>query len=504
MKLAYLTPLSPIKSGIASYSAMLLPELASRASVTVVVEQDQWNAPPGLSVISYGEYVQRRASFDTAIYHLGNNPHHEFIYREALEHPGVAVLHDLVLHHLIVEMTLARGDVEGYVTTLRENHGEAGAAWARGRAAGFHNELGNFLFPASRVVAERSSAVIVHNAYAVEALQRMGVTVPIHRINHPFAASPVGPEHRALLRSQHGFSDSQIVIGMFGFVTAAKRPGVVFESFAQALRRNGDIRLLIVGETAPDVDLDTLASGLEIPPHTWKSTGYVRDDEFDRYALAVDRVVSLRYPSAGETSGALLRLFHAGNPVAVSDYAQFGEYPEELTVRIPLGRDEVDSLSHFLSDPLIHSAAAQRKWLFENAGIEDAARGYLLAAMDRSRLVATPSQFENSIPIFPQLRFEHVTRRQNLVRLVLRNDDVAVLRAVAYGSPEYRLVVKIFAGGEEIGSQWLSLSRDVSSGESAEFHLVVEERATTLALHHRMEGIASVHGAPFAVVTVAA
>ena len=68
--------------------------------------------------------------------------------------PGVIVLHDVVLHHLIVEMTLARGDVDGYVAALRASHGEAGEAWARGRAAGLHSEMGNFLLPASIEVAQ--------------------------------------------------------------------------------------------------------------------------------------------------------------------------------------------------------------------------------------------------------------------------------------------------------------------------------------------------------------
>src|ERR1043165_4928223 len=99
--------------------------------------------------------------YDEFIYQLGNNPHHAPMYAEALENPGIAVLHDLVLHHLIVEMTLARGDAEGYVDAMQASHGDAGAAWARGRAAGLHSEMGNFLLPASIEVARRSRAGLV-------------------------------------------------------------------------------------------------------------------------------------------------------------------------------------------------------------------------------------------------------------------------------------------------------------------------------------------------------
>src|SRR5439155_26010690 len=126
-----------------------------------------------------GEADLRPATTDLRIYQLGNNPHHEFVYREAMAHPGVVVLHDVVLHHLIVEMTLARGDVEGYVTALRASHGEVGEAWARGRAAGLHSEMGNFLLPASVEIANRSHAVIVHNDWSAGRLRSFGVTTPI-------------------------------------------------------------------------------------------------------------------------------------------------------------------------------------------------------------------------------------------------------------------------------------------------------------------------------------
>jgi hypothetical protein len=137
-----LTPLPPAKSGVAHYASLVLPELAKRVDVKAFASLDGY----------------RRGDFDEVIYQLGNNPHHEAMLTEALREPGVIVLHDLVLHHLIVETTLARGDAEGYVAALQESHGAAGAAWARGRAAGLHSEMGNFLLPASVEVASRSRA----------------------------------------------------------------------------------------------------------------------------------------------------------------------------------------------------------------------------------------------------------------------------------------------------------------------------------------------------------
>src|SRR5712691_12612515 len=156
-----------------------------------------------LDIVGPGD--PRPATGDLAIYQLGNNPHHESAYREAMRHPGVIVLHDVVLHHLIVEMTLARGDAEGYVEAMRANHGEMGAAWARGRIIGLHDELANFLLLASIDVANRSHAVIVHNQYAADRLHSLGVTTPIHVVPHPYRSSVLGPRSSFLGQGRDWF-----------------------------------------------------------------------------------------------------------------------------------------------------------------------------------------------------------------------------------------------------------------------------------------------------------
>src|SRR5205085_4769189 len=101
------------------------------------------------------------------------------------------------------------------------------------------------------------------------------------------------------------------------------------------------------------------------------------------YFGEVDRIVNLRYPSAGETSGTLIRAFDAGKPVAVSDYAQFAELPDDCVTKIPLGSGEVEALTRFLTEVLPNPAVAQRRWLEENARIELTVAGYLAALEEK-------------------------------------------------------------------------------------------------------------------------
>src|SRR5882724_4956089 len=115
------TPLPPSRTGIAHFSLMLVAALREHVDVVGIDSPD---------AEMFGPIPDPRHPAPR-IYHLGNNPHHEWIYRAAMQTPGVIVLHDLVLHHLIVEMTLARGDADGYAAALGASHGAAGEAWAR-------------------------------------------------------------------------------------------------------------------------------------------------------------------------------------------------------------------------------------------------------------------------------------------------------------------------------------------------------------------------------------
>jgi glycosyltransferase involved in cell wall biosynthesis len=384
----------------------------------------------------------------------------------------VIVLHDFVLHHLIVEMTLARGDVDGYVAALEANHGAAGAAWARGRAIGLHSEIGNFLLPASIDVANRSRAVIVHNRYAADRLEAFGVKTPIHVIGHPYVHQEL-PD-----RTEKG------TIGFFGFLTSAKRADVVLEAFAEARRHDPKLRLMVVGEPAPNVDVNAMQRDGVV------FTGYVSDDDFASYYAVPDRFVNLRYPSAGETSGTLIRAFDAGKPVAVSDYAQFAEFPDDCVVKIPFGDHEVRRLVEFFLADLPSPAKAQRAWLEANARVATVADGYIKALNGAGSAILPASAGRitgRTLDLFPSLR---VSRDGDA--FVFTNEGKTTIRTHTYGEPAYRLIVKF---GDT--SRWIEFAGDLAPGESTRVQIGTGS-ARRITFHHALQSIAVDDDRPFA------
>ena len=105
----------PAKSGIADYSAAVLEHLDKS------VEVETFTAKPAAFDAS---------RFDICVYQLGNNPYHGFVYEAAMEYPGVVVMHEANLHHLIADLTINRNDWDAYVQEVGRNHGEDAQAYA--------------------------------------------------------------------------------------------------------------------------------------------------------------------------------------------------------------------------------------------------------------------------------------------------------------------------------------------------------------------------------------
>src|SRR6476661_3682815 len=116
MRIAFFSPMPPSKSGIADYSATLLKSLQRLAEVQVFSEAPAQSDPE---------------SFDIALYQIGNNGYHSFAYEQALETPGVVVLHESNLHHLIAERTIKRNDWDSYLREVELDGGPEALAYAR-------------------------------------------------------------------------------------------------------------------------------------------------------------------------------------------------------------------------------------------------------------------------------------------------------------------------------------------------------------------------------------
>ena len=102
-KLAFVSPLPPERTGIADYSAELLPALAAYYDIELVVTQERVDASWGncrFGVRSVDWLLENAKSIDRVLYQIGNTPFHQHMLSLLEAIPGTVVLHDFYLVHL--------------------------------------------------------------------------------------------------------------------------------------------------------------------------------------------------------------------------------------------------------------------------------------------------------------------------------------------------------------------------------------------------------------------
>ena len=317
----FFSPLPPARTGVADYSAALLPELRKQGCVAI--------AP---------------ARADVALYHLGNNHLHREIYRRALAQPGIAVLHDALLQHFFLG-TLSDS---AYVDEFVYNYGE----WTRDLARELWRNRARsaadpryFEFPMLKRIATVSRAVIVHNPAAAHTVQQHAPEARIFEIPHLFAPPAMMPDAAETLRLRAGLglAPRELLVGVFGHLRESKRLPVVIRAMERAWREGANARLLIAGAFASS-DLERAIAPLLTHPKILR-TGYLSERDFWRYASATDLCVNLRYPTAGETSGIAIRMMGLGRAVAFTDGEEIARFPANAGLRIPHGAAEEEALA---------------------------------------------------------------------------------------------------------------------------------------------------------------
>jgi glycosyltransferase involved in cell wall biosynthesis len=333
MRVSYYSPLPPERSGIADYSALLLPELRRRADVVIP---------------KHGRTKPLRET-DVALYHVGNDPNaHGWIVEALRRRPGVVVLHELVLHHLVAGLTVGRRDAAGYLDAMEREAGTVGRMLA-------HGVLDNRLpplwetrpedFPLAGEVLDlaRGHGLIVHSRYVENGARAAGFGGPIRRIPHPAWPAPeVAP----------AAIEGEPLIGCLGHLNPNKRIPQLLEAFVQVRESRPRARLLLGGPVASRFDLDGWLArfGLGGDPTVVREE-YVPEARLWSLMGACDVLVSLRAPTMGETSGSAIRALSLGRPLVVSDLGWFSELPDNVASKIPVGEGEVEALVAALEDP---------------------------------------------------------------------------------------------------------------------------------------------------------
>ena len=344
MKLAVFTPLNPARCGISDYAEALLPPLARHLSIEVFIDDygpQGFGSGVQIPIRSYAEY--RPDEFDATVYHIGNNQHHSYIYETAIRHPGIVVLHEFNLHHLVADITIRRGDWDAYLREVEYNGGSQALEFARRVKA---LEVGPDYegVAMNRRLIENSRALIVHSRFMVNEVMGAGYDLPVTRIPHGAWIPEVNRNQR---RAQLGVDETTPLIGIFGFLKPYKRITEALRAMQRLIHVDSRARMILVGEQHPDYPVGKLIAQLGLERYV-RVLGYVPVNVLAESIGAADICLNLRYPTAGETSGTLLRALGLGRAVLVSDVGAFSELRDEICFKVAVGDGEVDLITDYL------------------------------------------------------------------------------------------------------------------------------------------------------------
>ena len=393
--LVVFSPLPPRRSGIAAYTAELLPALCEGGPVTVVNEEgltpavaaelpDCGGALRVLSLADYQAESQTQPALRALphIYQIGNNADHVFVYQAFRRRPGLLVQHDFNLHYLIEDVTLVRGDAEGYRAVLQEEYGEPGNTLAMLRRAGVFSEAQKLSLPLNRHLLRQAHGVIVHNRWIHDRLpvelREAACVVPHHY--SPAVASVAGLSP-AQARQRRGLPAEPFLFLSLGFITPPKQIQAALWALGQLRQRGRQFRYVIVGERNAGFDIDAhiRRHGLE----DWVTvTGYAPESDFFEYIVAADALINLRHPTVGESSGTLVRALALGLPAVVHNFGPSSEYPDDVVLKVPLELGSPDALAATLDTLLTHAELREAlgmraaRYIRDHCAVQHSAQAY--------------------------------------------------------------------------------------------------------------------------------
>lgn len=404
-RLAYVSPMPSEHRGISDYSAGVLPELARFYDIEVVNQigiSDPW-IRANFPIRSSEWFDQHAGCYDRILYHFSNSPVHGYMLGLLARHPGVVVLHDFFLGHVLAHLERT-GEAPGVWTeALYASHGY-GALRERAEAQDpteFYSK-----YPCNWSVLNNADGVIVHSRVSKELAEQWyncETAATWALIPQPRRLAVAGDRKAA--RARLGLGEDDVLVCSFGMLGPLKLNHRLLAAWlASELARATRYHLVFVGENnSGDYGAGLLRMIGSSPAGTRiRITGSVNSDPYLEYLAVADVAVQLRTLSFDETSRTILDCMAYGVPTIVNAHGSFAELPDAAVVKLP------DSFGDEHLAEAISALGANRKM---RGTVGRQAVAYIRAHHEPTRIA---EQFYANIE-----RFTEIGRRARVRRLAM-------------------------------------------------------------------------------------
>jgi glycosyltransferase involved in cell wall biosynthesis len=341
LRLAYVSPLPPARSGISDYSAELLPELAAHYQIDVILAQDSvspFDAGINYKLRSVAWFEANAHLFDRVIYHFGNSTFHDHMFDLIEKIPGTVVLHDFFLSGVIANMEVHQGRPGFWTRALYHGHGYQAV---NDRLNGKDTADAVWKYSCNLGVLQQAEGVIVHSHYSIRLAQQWyGESSGLKWAEIPLLRTPHYPDarKRSEARRKLGISESDFVVCSYGLLGPSKLNDRLLEAWLDSELSNADNSYLIyVGQNSDSAFGEDLLRKINLSScrNRIKITGWADTDVFKSYLEAADAAVQLRTMSRGETSAAVLDCLNYGIATIVNANGSMSDIPDTSLIKLP-------------------------------------------------------------------------------------------------------------------------------------------------------------------------
>jgi glycosyltransferase involved in cell wall biosynthesis len=345
-KLAYISPLPPGRSGIADYSAELLPELARHYTIDVIVAQDNiansW-INENCAIRDVDWFINHAHIYERVLYHFGNSDYHQHMFNLLAKVPGVVVLHDFFLSGIVAHMDVHGFDPNVWTRELYHAHGYR-AVQERFHAKDTADVV--WKYPCNKSVFENAQGIIVHSSNSRRlTAQWLGDNLAGNLTIIPHLRVPTITTRGEDARRALGISEGAFVVCSYGLMGPTKLNHRLLGSWlASSLSKDPQCVLIFVGnnqegdygaEIIATIRNSNCADRIYI-------TGWTDTEQFRQYLAAADIGVQLRTLSRGETSGTVLDCMNHGLPTIVNANGSMADLPTDAVWMLPDEFEEND------------------------------------------------------------------------------------------------------------------------------------------------------------------
>ncbi|HBI44104.1 MAG TPA: hypothetical protein DDY78_14815 [Planctomycetales bacterium] len=347
MKIAWFTPYHA-HSAIGHYSQQAVAELRKEDEVLVFAPAPAAGVVPpprsdGGPVETVGDgphddLLQTLQGCDMVVYNMGDHHfNHKMVYEASIRHPGIVILHDLVLRGFFRGYDLQqRRDPDGITRHLLYNEGptDAPTSWVmrQRRRREIMDDAAGLDFPMFKSALRRCLGVIVHSEYSRERVAA-ATSSPVAMLDFPPFGPCVSHAQETTARQAHPSGKTRLLT--FGVLNSNKLIHKVIEQIGQSRYLRGNVTYTVIGKGEDDYEqhLRDVISAYDLTSVVCLA-GRLSDRDLWRELTRADLVLNVRNPHFGESSSSLLNALFAGAATIVWNHGCYAEFPDNVVHKI--------------------------------------------------------------------------------------------------------------------------------------------------------------------------